>query len=462
MSINCSNITPKIYPRNPHSYHLTNLPSLLPKTNSSLNPQDSFDLKQLLIEKYTQKFTNIPKSQAFLVKKAIEETLNKQKIPLKTLQKLRTSLNDAKKSEMFTTHIQPDDPLQPEQTHCNPQSSQDFKKNILKNEESSNKPNKKLLAEIVPGYCYRKEYYDFDEISVEESEKSVKSIYKFQNNLDEWAWIIKNDSENYKAQIQKKNEGVKKQQQKLKEELDKQIQMKNIRKENEKQQELIYHEKMMEQMKKDESHDKDKYEKAANLQQKAFEELNKQTENFEKLQSIEKKIERKFKDLLNKKIEKETTEDNSKAYLKKKENLMRNQQMMFESTENRKKLLQRSLQEKEEDVKMQEAYMKDVEKMLVEREVQKRIRFEEIQKKYGNFYESLQGYDKRKIDTFLKTNTYKYNIIPDSKEEVQLYNVNSFPTHLIIDKNSIISYYVSGLGPTTINDLDNTIDSLIK
>ncbi len=70
--------------------------------------------------------------------------------------------------------------------------------------------------------------------------------------------------------------------------------------------------------------------------------------------------------------------------------------------------------------------------------------------------------DKRKIDTFLKTNTYKYNIIPDSKEEVQLYNVNSFPTHLVIDKNSIISYYVSGLGPTTIIDLDNTIDSLIK
>jgi thiol-disulfide isomerase/thioredoxin len=70
--------------------------------------------------------------------------------------------------------------------------------------------------------------------------------------------------------------------------------------------------------------------------------------------------------------------------------------------------------------------------------------------------------DKSKIENFLKTKTYKYNIIADSKEVAELYRVNSYPTHIIIDMNSIISYYVTGLGPTTVNDLDKQIESIIK
>lgn len=70
--------------------------------------------------------------------------------------------------------------------------------------------------------------------------------------------------------------------------------------------------------------------------------------------------------------------------------------------------------------------------------------------------------DKSKIESFLKTKTYKYNIIADSKEIAALYKANSYPTHLVIDKNSIISYYITGLGPTTIKDLDKTIESFIK
>lgn len=70
--------------------------------------------------------------------------------------------------------------------------------------------------------------------------------------------------------------------------------------------------------------------------------------------------------------------------------------------------------------------------------------------------------DKSKIESFLKTRTYKYKIIADGNEVAGLYKVNSYPTHLIIDTNSIISNYITGLGPTTIDDLDKTIESLLK
>lgn len=69
--------------------------------------------------------------------------------------------------------------------------------------------------------------------------------------------------------------------------------------------------------------------------------------------------------------------------------------------------------------------------------------------------------DKSAIDSFLEKKEFKYNIVPDSKEVINSYGINSFPTHIIIDKNSKITFSVSGLGPTTINDIEKEIKSLL-
>lgn len=69
--------------------------------------------------------------------------------------------------------------------------------------------------------------------------------------------------------------------------------------------------------------------------------------------------------------------------------------------------------------------------------------------------------DKSKINQFLKTKTFKYNIIPDSKQIAELYNVNSYPTHIIIDKNSTIMHYTTGLAPNTIKELDEKIEEIL-
>lgn len=70
--------------------------------------------------------------------------------------------------------------------------------------------------------------------------------------------------------------------------------------------------------------------------------------------------------------------------------------------------------------------------------------------------------EKDKIDKFLKTNQYKYNIVPAAKDVVGTYGVTSFPMHMVIDKNSIITFAVNGLGPTSIDDLDKMIGSLLN
>ena len=70
--------------------------------------------------------------------------------------------------------------------------------------------------------------------------------------------------------------------------------------------------------------------------------------------------------------------------------------------------------------------------------------------------------DKSNIATFLKENDFSYNIIPDSRKIATEYEVLGFPTHIIIDENSKIAYATSGLGPTTISDIEKTIENLMK
>jgi peroxiredoxin len=70
--------------------------------------------------------------------------------------------------------------------------------------------------------------------------------------------------------------------------------------------------------------------------------------------------------------------------------------------------------------------------------------------------------EKSKIDSFLKKKSFSYNIIPDSKKIAVKYQVTGYPTHIVIDKNSRIAFFTSGLSPITVDSIDQTIKSLVK
>jgi peroxiredoxin len=69
---------------------------------------------------------------------------------------------------------------------------------------------------------------------------------------------------------------------------------------------------------------------------------------------------------------------------------------------------------------------------------------------------------KSKIESFLKTKTFKYQIIPNSIAVATDYQVRAFPTHIIIDKQSIIRYHTVGLGPNTIHEIEKMIKTLSR
>lgn len=69
---------------------------------------------------------------------------------------------------------------------------------------------------------------------------------------------------------------------------------------------------------------------------------------------------------------------------------------------------------------------------------------------------------KAQLEKFLEKNEFRYNIVPDSMAVAGTYGVTGFPTHMIIGRDSKITYFSAGYGPGTIEKLDKQIESLLK
>lgn len=89
----------------------------------------------------------------------------------------------------------------------------------------------------------------------------------------------------------------------------------------------------------------------------------------------------------------------------------------------------------------------------------------ELVKKYEGENLVFLGFatnDTSRINSFLEKKEFSYNIIPNSSNVAKDYNVSGYPTHIVIDRNSKIEYLTSGLSPTTISDIENTIEHLLE
>ncbi|AXT54806.1 TlpA family protein disulfide reductase [Aquimarina sp. AD1] len=69
---------------------------------------------------------------------------------------------------------------------------------------------------------------------------------------------------------------------------------------------------------------------------------------------------------------------------------------------------------------------------------------------------------KSDIESFLEKHSFLYQIIPQSKKIISSYDVSSFPTNMVIDKNGKTVLRKSGFGPNTVPELENKIASLVK
>ena len=69
--------------------------------------------------------------------------------------------------------------------------------------------------------------------------------------------------------------------------------------------------------------------------------------------------------------------------------------------------------------------------------------------------------DNKQLKKFLKTTDFNYKIISNGQTIADSYGVQGFPTNLIIDKNGIIQYASTGIGPQNKENLQNALNELL-
>ncbi len=68
----------------------------------------------------------------------------------------------------------------------------------------------------------------------------------------------------------------------------------------------------------------------------------------------------------------------------------------------------------------------------------------------------------QKLKSFLKKREFDYTIVANSNSIAKEYNVGGYPTHIVIDQNSDIAFSTTGLSSITIDQLETTIEDLLK
>lgn len=89
----------------------------------------------------------------------------------------------------------------------------------------------------------------------------------------------------------------------------------------------------------------------------------------------------------------------------------------------------------------------------------------ELVQKYQNeevVFLALAKDDKESLAKFLEKKEFLYKIIPNSDSVIEKYKIRSFPTHIIIDEKSKITYVNDGYSATTVSSLEKEIERLLE
>jgi peroxiredoxin len=95
------------------------------------------------------------------------------------------------------------------------------------------------------------------------------------------------------------------------------------------------------------------------------------------------------------------------------------------------------------------------------REIPELNKLVEKYKDQGVIFLGIATNDKEQINAFLQHTSFSYNIIPNSTDIAELYKINTYPSHIVIDKNSKIVHHTTGLESNTIRNLNKKIQSLL-
>jgi len=329
------------------------------KREKLLAIQEREQLKGLLVNKFLEKYGKDKKANQEYVNKQVNEFMKNEKLTEENLKKLEQKIKDGTGA--------PGGPFN---------KADDAKSQV----SAQSKQPDTHSHQVGQGQCAHHDYDDA--ISVASSNKP-KSVYAQGDSDDEWATMLKYDTELYKKE--KTLEKVREQEQKkrIKSELDRQIEEKKRVQSQEQDEMKKYTNLVQDQMK---TYDKKETKKEQEMKSKIMQEKasrDKQLADENLRRKIDKKSEKQMEDVLVNQIKQELDEEARIAIVRRQQDKESLKRVLFENEEYKKKMLEEAKKEKDADIKAQQEYTRLIEKQEADRAAEFKAR-EDRAKKFMN------------------------------------------------------------------------------
>jgi len=329
------------------------------KREKLLAIQEREQLKGLLVNKFLEKFGKDKKANQDYVNKQVNEFMKNEKLTEENLKKLEQKIKDGTGAPGALS-----------------QKADDAKSQV----SAHSKQNEGNSHQVGQGQCA---HHDHDDAVSVASSTKPRSVYAQGDSDDEWATMLKYDTELYKKE--KTLEKVREQEQKkrIKIELDRQIEEKKRVQAQEEQEMKKYTNLVQNQM---QTYDKKETKKEQEMKNKVMQEKSsrdKQLADENLRRKVDKKSEKQMEDLLVNQIKQELDEEARIAIVRRQQDKESLKRVLFENEEYKKKMLEEARKEKESDIKAQQEYTRLIEKQEADRAAECKAR-EDRAKKFMN------------------------------------------------------------------------------
>ena len=348
------------YPKKNATTTKTKTPAAVndPKREKLLAIQEREQLKGLLVTKFLEKHGKDQKADKDFVNKQVVEFMKNEKLTEDNLKKLEQKIKVGVTAQ--------------------PQADAASTKSAAKSAAGDKQSHQVGQHQ----HAHHHHHHDDDNVSTTSSQVP-KSVYAQGDSDDEWATMMKYDTELYKKE--KVLEKVKEQEQKnkMKAELDRQIAEKKRVKESEEDEMKRYNQLVHEQLngmaKKEQKKETEMKNKI--MQEKSMRDKQLQDENMRK--KLDKRSEKEMDELLVTKIRQELDEEARIAAQRRVEDKQQLKKVLIENEDYKKKMADEARREKDADIKAQQEYTRLIEKQMADREAEIKAR-EDRAKKFMN------------------------------------------------------------------------------
>ncbi|CAK76015.1 unnamed protein product (macronuclear) [Paramecium tetraurelia] len=346
--------------------------------DKALLQQQREQLKQTVLERFIKDFGKNNKNKIQIITNIVNEYFSKTRVTDVTLKNLKQQVQQAIQNAGSTTQSQAEQSIKESQVTQQQQLQQ------IPQQKPPSSQSRKSNQQMQTAAQQHHDVYS------ETSSKAPKSVYMMEGDEDdEWATLVKFDTELYKKE--KELELIRKQEfkKKIKSELDRQINEKQGKKHEEVQDEDAYVKLHHYQLNVYDQREKDKQD---NLKNKIYNEKlqrDKQVRDEQQRKKVEQKREKELDSLLVKKIREELELEQREQLNRRNKERERFLRMMKENEEYRKKALEDAKLEKEAETQMQQQYISLQNQLEEQRELERKQREDKMKKVMGMFAEGV-------------------------------------------------------------------------